>query len=261
MISRQTVAVAATACMLAVAATGTKAAVIELGAAGMVTHGEAFCGAGNAETVTLTAGGYDVQLSGGIGLVPNIFFPAGSSFAANYGSSNLGNACTVQGVGTQSGYLNPLTVQFFQAGTGILTNVSNFFIDVFNGNDEPVDYTVADNLGNTSTVNLAAVGNSGKHNFGFAAAGSIFTITAALTPGQTITWSTFINNIGFLDLLGGGIGGGGIGGGGGVGGGGGGGEVGGGGVGEGGTVPEPGTLWLASLAMLSLWGARRRRVA
>lgn len=245
MISRKTLALAATACMLAVAATGSKAAVIELGAAGMTTHGQAFCGAGNAEAVTLTAGGYDVQLSGGIGLVPNIFFPAGSSFAANYGSSNLGNACTLPDLGTQSGYLNPLTVRFFQAGTGILANVSDFFIDVFNGNDEPVDYTVADNLGNTSTVNLAAVGNGGKHNFGFAAAGSTFTVTAALTPGQTITWSTFINNIGFLDLVNGG--------GGGVGGGGGG--------GEGGTVPEPGTLWLASLGMLGLWRARRRQLA
>jgi hypothetical protein len=67
---------------------GAGATVINFSSAGVTGAGPAFCGAGNAQTLTISAGGYDVRISGGSPLGPNInFLPASASIA--YGTANL----------------------------------------------------------------------------------------------------------------------------------------------------------------------------
>lgn len=180
--------------MVVGATSSADATVINLAASGVAGHGSLFCGAGNAGDVTVVAGGYKVVLSGGVALGPNIsFLPADPGIL--YGTSDFANGCG------QSGYTNPITVSFFDAVTNAPKNVTNFFIDLFNGNTVPVDYTLADNLSNSASFVIASNAASGVHTFGFAAAGDVMTITGGPAPNGCCAWDYFVDNIGFNQAI------------------------------------------------------------
>jgi hypothetical protein len=89
---------------------------------------------------------------------------------------------------------NPLTVTFSSP-------ISNFFLDVINGNTVSVDYTVADNLGNTATFLIAPNTSSGVRTIGFAATGTLITITAGPAIGGCCGFDFFIDNVHFNEAL------------------------------------------------------------
>jgi len=227
----RTLAAAAVAAVLSSFGAGAQATVINLEAAGVAGHGIEFCGAGNAASLTLTAGGYDVVLSGGLALGPHIaFLPATSSVA--YGTADFANACN-----SQSGYTNPLTIEFFAAGTNNPLDVKNFFVDLYNGNSVPIEYSISDNLGHGGSALIGNNTSSGQKTFGIAAAGHTITITGGAAPqGACCQWDFFIDNIGFNERLPDGS------------------QI-------GGSAPEPGSVALAGLALAGLGLARRRRAS
>jgi len=176
------------AVLLSFGATTSNAALINFAAEGVSGTGPYFVGAGNAQHLVISKAGYDVVFDGGTPLGPNIsFLPATSSIA--YGTASFANT------GGQSGYTNPITVKFYEQGTNNSKNVTNFFLDLYNGNTTSIDYTIQDNTGYGSTWNVGSNANSGQHTFGIAAAAHTFSIFGS--PGSSIPWDYFINNIGF----------------------------------------------------------------
>lgn len=169
------------------------ATVVNLQAAGVMGTGSYFASAGNAETVSITAGGYTIVLTGGTPLGPGISnLPATDSIA--YGTNN-----NFTGAAGETGYTNPITIQFFEAGTTTPEDVTNFFLNLYNGNTVNVDYTLEDNLGNGEIFNVGSNLLSGQQTFGFASAGNSFTITAG--PATDGIWDFFVDNIGFNQAL------------------------------------------------------------
>jgi hypothetical protein len=179
--------------LLAVAGTA-HASVIDLQASGVTGTGSLFASAGNAEQVSITTGGYTVVLSGGTPLGPNISnLPATDSIA--YGTSNTYT------VG-ESGYTNPITINFYAAGTNTPQNVTNFFLNLYNGNTVPVNYTLANSLGNALMYNIGNNFSGGQKTFGLPSAGSsVFTITAGPATGGCCGWDYFVGDIGFNQAL------------------------------------------------------------
>lgn len=181
----------ATVCMFALAGSAAHATVINLQAAGVQGTGQFFSTAGNAETLTLTAGGYDVVLSGGTPLGPGIAnLPASNSIL--YGTND--NYTAPFG---EIGYTNPLSIAFFNTGTSTPANVTNFFVDLYNGNTVPVDYTIASNSGAAATFSIGNNFSSGQHVFGLPSGGSLFAVIAGTTPGGCCGYNSFVNDIGF----------------------------------------------------------------
>jgi hypothetical protein len=169
-----------------------EAATINLLADGITGTGSYFSSAGNAETLSITTGGYTVVLSGGTPLGPNIAnLPGNDSIA--YGTNNT----YTQG----TGYTNPVTISFYQAGTLIPEGVTNFFLNLYNGNTVNVNYTLADNLGNGEIFNIGNNFSGGQQTFGFASTGNSFTVEAGATIGGIGGYDFFINDIGFNQAL------------------------------------------------------------
>ena len=114
----------------------------------------------------------------------NVTF-SGGTFLTN--TANLpADQTTVYGTVSDPQYSNPLTVTFQNP-------VTNFFLDVLNGNTHTVSYTVADNAGNSSTFSLPPNLSSGQTTIGFAATGTVITILAQ-TNGF---FDFFIDNVNF----------------------------------------------------------------
>jgi hypothetical protein len=176
-----------------------------------------FAAAGNAQGISILTSIGNVNFSGGVILTNATNLPADET--SIYGTA--GNAGNI-GVTTGTGFMNPITITFPQ-------NITNFFLDVLNGNTETVTYEVADNLGNSSSVSLAPNLNGGNELIGFAAAGDVVTIRA--TTGQTtssgMTWDFFIDNVSFNEPL---------------------------------PTPEPSTILLLGIGLLIVGGATRRSV-
>ncbi len=169
------------------------ATVINLQAAGVTGTGCCFATAGDAQSVSVTAGGYTVVLNGGTPLGPNIAnLPATDSIA--YGTDDNYTVGEV-------GYTNPITIQFFAAGTSTPQNVTNFFVNLYNGNTVSVDYTLADNLGHAKTFSIPPNFSGGQQTFGFPAAGNLITVTAGAAAGGCCGWDYFVDDIGFNQAI------------------------------------------------------------
>jgi hypothetical protein len=222
----------AVAGVLTVAAAGAQGTVINLQGAGVTGTGSLFCSAGPAENISVTAGGYTVVLSGGTPLGPGISnLPATASIAYGTVSNNGFIGCS-----NLVGYTDPITLKFYQAGTTTPENVSNFFINLYNGFTSTATYTLEDNLGHGEVFNIGANTASGQQTFGFASAGNSFTINGTPISGD---WDFFVNDIGFNQALPPGS------------------TNGGKPIGTTG-APEPGTLGLLGAAMTLLGFGRRR---
>ena len=102
------------------------------------------------------------------------------------------NQTSVYGTLSSVSLSNPLTVTFSAP-------ITNFFLDVVNGNVTPVQYQVADNAGHSATFTLASNSQSGAQVIGFAATGTIITVAALVAPGALFDF--FIDNITFNEAL------------------------------------------------------------
>jgi hypothetical protein len=131
------------------------------------------------QTIPITVGGVTATFSGGVILTNTANLPANQT--SIYGTASFGQGLT-----------NPLVINFSQP-------ITNFFLDVLNGNTQTLDYTVADNNGNSSTFSLATNLNGGQTQIGFAATGTQVTITSAI--GSSIPYDFFIDNIRFNEAL------------------------------------------------------------
>jgi hypothetical protein len=84
---------------------------------------------------------------------------------------------------------NPLTITFSAP-------VTNFFLDILNGETSDETYTIADNVGNTASFVIPPNLNSGLQFFSLAATGTVVTITSAAANGGGF-WDFFVDNVGF----------------------------------------------------------------
>jgi hypothetical protein len=150
-----------------------------------------FAAAGNAQTLTIATGIGPVMFGGGVILTNATNLSADET--SIYGTA--GNAANI-GVTIGTGFTNPLTIIF-------PVPISNFFLDVLNGNTINVNYRVGDNSGNSANFLLMPNLSGGQKTIGFAAAGTI--VTVAATTGQSTstgqTWDFFIDNIHFNEAL------------------------------------------------------------
>ncbi|HZW32109.1 MAG TPA: hypothetical protein VFF52_15460 [Isosphaeraceae bacterium] len=150
-----------------------------------------YAAAGNAQTLDVSTSIGTVVISGGVILTNATNLPADET--SIYGTA--GNAANI-GVTTGSGFTNPLTITF-------PAPITNFFLDIINGNVIPVTYTLADNAGHSASFSIPPNTQMGLETFGFPATGSM--VTVAATTGQStstgITWDFFIDNLHFDEPL------------------------------------------------------------
>jgi hypothetical protein len=137
---------------------------------------------GNATTLDISTPIGTVTISGGVILTDATNLPADETTV--YGTDN-----GVVAVGG-TGFTNPITITLPQP-------ITNFYLDVLNGNTETVDYDVADNEGNSATFALAENLAGGEKTIGFAATGTTVTVTATSGTG----WDFFIDNLNFDTTL------------------------------------------------------------
>jgi hypothetical protein len=150
-----------------------------------------FATVGNAQTLNIPTPIGVAAVSGGAVFDQITNLPADET--ALYGTA--GNSANI-GVFPGSGFTNPLTITF-------PVTITDFFLDVLNGNTISVDYHMADNKGNSADFVLAPNLSGGLKTIGFAATGSVVTISAATgqnTPGG-MTWDFLIDNIHFNEPL------------------------------------------------------------
>jgi len=98
---------------------------------------------------------------------------------------------TVGGFCCNGLYSSSLTVTFSSP-------ITNFFLDVLNGNLSTVTYRVSDNAGHSQDFPLAPNTQSGAAQIGFAATGTVVTIQA-LTGLPS--WDFFVDNVHFNEEL------------------------------------------------------------
>lgn len=132
-----------------------------------------FASAGPAQTLSIPTVDGVVTFQGGVILDNTTYFPANQT--ALYGTAHFGSSLS-----------NTLTVTFANP-------IQNFFLDVYNGETFNVNYTVSDNVGNSSSFLLAPNLRSGHSQVGFAATGNVVTITS----DAGAHWDFFIDNIQF----------------------------------------------------------------
>src|SRR6476659_2790351 len=143
-----------------------------------LTGSSTFAAAGNATDLNISTVIGTVTISGGVILTNATNLPANET--SIYGTA--GNAANI-GVTTGTGFTNPLTITF-------PVPITNFFVDVLNGNIQDVTYQVADNNGNSNTSTLVPNLSSGNELVSFAASGTVVTV-AAITGQSTpsgMTW-------------------------------------------------------------------------
>jgi hypothetical protein len=147
--------------------------------------------AGNAQTLNITTDIGVVTITGGVILTNATNLPANET--SIYGTA--ANAASI-GVSTGSGFTNPIVITF-------PTAITNFFLNVLNGNTQTVTYRVADNLGNSRSFDLDQNLDGGDSLIGLAAGGNVVTIqamTGQSTPGG-MTYDFFIDNLTFNQAL------------------------------------------------------------
>jgi hypothetical protein len=120
-----------------------------------------------------------VRFEGGVILENTANLPANQT--ALYG--------TIQG--SEPTLTNPLTITFENP-------ITNFFLDVYNGNTEDVMYRVSDNAGNSADFTLVPNLSSGNTTIGFAATGTIVTVEAL--SGLPF-FDFFVDNVTFNEPL------------------------------------------------------------
>lgn len=120
-----------------------------------------------------------VQFDGGVILTNATNAPANRT--SIYGTADFGTSLS-----------NPLKITF-------PTNITNFFLDVYNGEPFDVDYKVYDNAGHSATFSLVPNLSSGTTQIGFAATGDIVFVESLYVPSTT--WDFFIDNIHFDEPL------------------------------------------------------------
>jgi hypothetical protein len=175
-----------------------------------------FATVGNAQILNIPTAIGSTTVTGGAVFDQITNLPADET--ALYGTA--GNSANI-GVFPASGFTNPLTIIFPAA-------ITNFFLDVLNGNTISVDYHIADNNGNSADFLLAPNLSGGLKTIGFAATGSIVTISAATgqNTASGMTWDFLIDNIHFNEPLAA-------------------------------TAPEPGTMILVGAGLVALGFFRR----
>lgn len=151
-----------------------------------LTGPSTYAAAGPTRDLTIASGDPnipDVVITGGTILTQETFMPANST--SLYGTAFFGGTFP-----PAQPYSNTVVLTFSAP-------ITNFFLDVYNGQVFNVTYTVADNSGHSSSFLLAPNLNSGTSQIGFAAAGSVITITS--DAGNA--WDFSIDNIGFNQAL------------------------------------------------------------
>jgi len=95
---------------------------------------------------------------------------------------------TVYGTSTCPGYSNTITIAFD-------VPVTDFSVEVLNGDVTTISYTVADDLGGTVTKSLTSNATSGHDTFALPDAGITSVTIARTTPAAF--WDFFIDNVSF----------------------------------------------------------------
>ncbi|MGC1306089.1 MAG: PEP-CTERM sorting domain-containing protein [Phormidesmis sp.] len=150
-----------------------------------------FIAAGDAKTLNISTEAGNAQFRGGVILTNATNSPANQSSA--YGTAN--NAVNA-GVADNFTRQNPLIIEFDNP-------IKNFFLDVFNGLPiSNLNYTVADDIGNSSTFSLGSNLRSGFQKIGFQAAGKRITVTADTSAAEVFPFDKgiydfLIDNISF----------------------------------------------------------------
>jgi hypothetical protein len=134
---------------------------------------------GSPVTVSETVDGVGVTVEGGTILTGTTNLPANPT--SLYGTASF-----------FTGGQNPITITFGAP-------ITNFFLDVLNGNDATTTYTVADDLGASRTFDLPPNLDSGAATIGIPTVGSIITITADTDASGFFDF--FVDNIRFNEDL------------------------------------------------------------
>lgn len=126
---------------------------------------------GAPETLTYLTSSGTLTISGGTVLTATANLPADQT--------------TVYGTDNCCGYLNTITLTF-------TSPISNFFMDLYNGQTHTDTFAAADNAGHSASFTIAPNTSSGIALVSFPASGNIVTVTTS-DPN----WDFFIDNIGF----------------------------------------------------------------
>jgi len=146
-----------------------------------------FAAAGPAQTLNISTSIGSVQFTGGVILTNATNLPADETSIYGTAADPYG----ILGVIADPSLKNPLTITF-------PVPITNFFVDIINGNTSPIVYTVADNAGNTRSSTLVPNTSGGNELVGFAATGTVVTVSAASGLPE---YDFFIDNVHFNEPL------------------------------------------------------------